>query len=135
SIQLPARDAPRALAADTALNQSDDALLAQAFYKLSHGDGLGARAAFETAARHGSALAAFGLAETYDPNVLARRRVLGLTPDAGLARMWYGKAAKLGNAEALLRLKMLAKPPQGLSLAKPASPPQPASSGSGILRR
>jgi TPR repeat protein len=101
---------------------------------------VGARAAYETAAQHGSALGAFGLAETYDPNVLARRRILGLKPDPALARTWYEKAAKLGNAEASQRLKKLTKPPKAASLPKLASAPKPlsssqaVSSGSEVLR-
>jgi len=141
SNQLPPRDAPRAQAPYTAPQLSDDALLAQAFYKLGHGDVLGARAAYETAAQHGSSLGDFGLAETYDPNVLARRRSLGLKPDAGLARMWYERAAKLGSTEASQRLKKLTKLPRAVSLPKAVSSPNPVSSsqaissGSEVLRR
>jgi hypothetical protein len=142
SNQLPPRDAPLAQASYTVPQQPDDALLAQASYKLSHGDVLGARAAFETVAQRGGALGAFGLAETYDPNVLARRRVLGLKPDAGLARLWYERAAQLGNAEAILRLRKLTKPSQAMPLPKlvsspqpkPAPSPQAVASGSEVLR-
>jgi hypothetical protein len=136
----PPREAPRAQAPYTVTQQSDDALLGQAFFKLGHGDVLGARAAYETVAQRGGALGAFGLAETYDPNVLARRRILGLKPDPALARMWYERAAKLGNAEAALRLKKLTKLPKAVSLPKPVSSPKPASSsqtvssGSEVLR-
>jgi hypothetical protein len=137
--QPAAREVPRAQPSQTIPQQSDDALLAQAFFKFGHGDVLGARAAYETVAQHGSALGAFGLAETYDPNVLARRRSLGLKPDAGLARVWYERAAKLGSPEASLRLKKLTKPPKAAALPKPASSPKPApqavSSGSEVLRR
>jgi hypothetical protein len=140
SNRLPQWDAPRAQAPVTIPQQSDNALLAQASYKLGHGDIAGARAAFETVAQRGGALGAFGLAETYDPNVLARRRGLGLTPDAGLARVWYERAARLGSAEAYQRLKKLTKPPMTASLPKPAtssraiSPPQAVASGSEVVR-
>jgi TPR repeat protein len=135
SNQMNRRDAPRAEAADTIAPPSDDALLTQAFYKLGRGDGLGARAAYETVAQHGSALGAFGLAETYDPNVLARRRILGLKPDPSLARFWYERAAKLGNLEASKRLKRLAKPSQAVSSPRPISSSNTISSGSEVLRR
>jgi hypothetical protein len=128
----PPGDAPRAQAAYTIPQQPDDALLAQASYKLSHGDVFGARAAFETVAQRGGALGAFGLAETYDPNVLARRRVLGLKPDAGLARLWYERAANLGNAEASLRLQKLTKPSHAMPLPKLAASPKPVSSSQSI---
>jgi hypothetical protein len=135
SSQLPAREAPRAQVPYTGPQQSDDALLAQAFYKLGHGDVPGARAAYETVAQHGGSLGALGLAETYDPNVLARRRSLGLNPDPGLARVWYERAAKLGSLEASQRLKKLTKPPKAVSLPKPTPPSQAISSGSEVLRR
>jgi hypothetical protein len=140
SSPLPPTNAPLVQAPITIPQLSDDALLGQASYKLGHGDVAGARAAFETVAQHGSSLGAFGLAETYDPNVLARRRNLGLKPDVMLARMWYEKAARLGNAEASQRLKKLTKPPKAASLPKPApaprlvAPAQAVSSGSEIVR-
>jgi hypothetical protein len=140
SNQPPPREVPRAPAPYTIPQRSDDELLAQAFYKLNHGDVPGARAAYETVAEHGSSLGAFGLAETYDPNVLARRRTLGLKPDAGLARLWYERAAQLGSAEATLRLKKLTKPAKAAALPKPVPSPKPSSqsqavsSGSEVLR-
>jgi hypothetical protein len=135
SNQLNQREVIEARAADPVPQPSDDALLSQAFYKLSRGDGLGARAAYEAVAQHGSALGALGLAETYDPNVLVRRRILGLKPDPSLARLWYERAAKLGSLEASKRLKQLTKPAHALSAPTPIPPSKTISSGSEVLRR
>jgi len=136
SNQLNRRDtAPRVQSLDAVPQQSDDALLQQAYFKFSLGDVLGARAAYETVAEHGSTLGAFGLAETYDPNVFARRRIVGIKPDPGLARLWYERAAKLGNLEASKRLLKLAKPARAVAAPRPAPSAKAASSGSEVLRR
>ncbi len=66
-----------------------------------------ARRFYVYAARTGSAPAAMALAETYDPAVLKRLKVIGLQPDPALAAEWYGKAAALGDEQAETRLRML----------------------------
>jgi len=52
----------------------------------------------------GDAEAAFILAGTFDPAVLAKLRTVGALPDPAKARAWYEKAAELGSSEAGLRL-------------------------------
>jgi hypothetical protein len=79
-------------------------ILEQASNRLSHGDGAAARAFYATAAQQGSKRAAFSLAETYDPKVLALHPIRGLTADRRLAREWYEKAAQLGSLIAFQRL-------------------------------
>jgi len=48
------------------------------------------------------------LGATYDPIVLERLGVLGLTADAETARIWYEKAREFGSSEAPQRIEMLA---------------------------
>ncbi len=98
----------------------DESALAQAADQLRHGDVAGARATYEFVALQGSRLAAFGLAQTYDPDFARRARIRGLVPDLNLARKWYERAAKFGSIEAQTRLKELSKA---------------TSSASGVLRR
>lgn len=62
------------------------------------GDLSGARLFFERAAASGSAAAARAMAETYDPRLLAERRVVGFSPDPVAALAWYRRAAALGLA-------------------------------------
>jgi hypothetical protein len=56
-----------------------------------------ARSMFRLAAEAGDAAAAFALAETYDPSVLEKLGVKGITPDVALAQQWYEKARALGS--------------------------------------
>jgi TPR repeat protein len=51
-------------------------------------------------------MAAFALAETYDPLVLAKG---GVPPDVVVARAWYEKARDLGSTTASERLERLAR--------------------------
>ena len=53
-------------------------------------------------------MAALTLGETYDPVVLKRLGVIGLSGDTAQARDWYRKAAELGSADAPQRLEQLA---------------------------
>ena len=99
---LPARTITSGLSRAT-----EEAALERASYQLSHGDGAGARKTYQAIAQSGSPRGAFGLAETYDPNMPARHRVWGLKSDPRLARKWYRKAAGLGSADASKRLKEL----------------------------
>jgi TPR repeat protein len=71
-------------------------LVSRAREKLEQGDIAAARRLLERAAEadHGEAI--FALAETYDPQALARWRVLGTKADAALARSLYQKAASRG---------------------------------------
>ncbi len=72
------------------------------------GDVAGARLLFQRAADAGDATAALAMGATYDPVVLARHGVRGLSPDIEKARSWYERAKELGSPEGPRRLEMLA---------------------------
>ena len=74
---------------------------------LDRGQVYAARKLFERAAEIGLAQSAVALAATYDPDELAKMRVVGLPPDAVAARKWYEKARELGAPEAGDRLRRL----------------------------
>jgi TPR repeat protein len=74
------------------------------------GDFVSARVLFQRAADVGDAQATLMLAATYDPNMLDRFRVKGLTMDIAKARWWYEKARDLGSPAAARRLELLAQP-------------------------
>jgi TPR repeat protein len=61
---------------------------------------------YQRAAEAGDATAAFALAETYDPMVLAKG---GVSPDVLVARGWYERARDLGSTAAPERLERLAR--------------------------
>lgn len=66
-----------------------------------------ARQFFVRAAELGLPIAAWRMAETYDPMALARANVRGLVPDPVEARKWYARALDLGMSEASARLQRL----------------------------
>ena len=74
---------------------------------MGRGDIDAARRFFERAADMGLSQAALALAATYDPNELAKLKVVGLAGNAAAARKWYDRAAELGAAEATDRLHRL----------------------------
>jgi hypothetical protein len=74
------------------------------------GNILHARQFYQRAAEKGLAEAALALAATYDPGELSQMKVVGVTPDAELARKWYEKAKQLGSPEAAARLSALGRP-------------------------
>ena len=78
--------------------------VARARRLLALGDIAGARLLLEPAAAQDDTNALFALAETYDPLMLTRWRVIGPRPDGAMARMLYERAAKRGHAEAAARL-------------------------------
>jgi hypothetical protein len=82
-------------------------LHAKGVEQLQRGNVNAARKFFEYAAEAGYAQSAVALAGTYDPDELAKLRVVGLTPDIDAARKWYEKARELGAAEASERLRRL----------------------------
>lgn len=90
--------------------QHDAAEIAQMLQKgdelMTNGDVAAARLMYQRAAEAGDATAAFALAETYDPLVLAKG---GIPPDTGLAQAWYRKARDLGSAQAPERLERLVR--------------------------
>jgi hypothetical protein len=75
---------------------------------IAAGDLVTARIVFQRAAEAGDANAAVALGATYDPTVLAKLGVVGLSADVVKARSWYQKAEKLGSPEARRRLDILA---------------------------
>jgi hypothetical protein len=74
---------------------------------LERGDVDAARKFFERAADLGLSQGAMALATSYDPNELAKLKVVGLQGNAAAARKWYDRAAQLGAAEAADRLHRL----------------------------
>lgn len=64
-------------------------------------DVAGARLILEYLVSRGSAAGAYYLAQTYDPQILARTTVGALfKPDEEVAASWYAKAAEMGHPEA-----------------------------------
>ena len=94
----------RSAAARSPARQHDAAEIAQMVKRgaelMANGDVAAARLMYQRAAEAGEASAAFALAETYDPQVLAKG---GIPADVGLAQTWYAKARDLGSPEALER--------------------------------
>jgi hypothetical protein len=74
---------------------------------LEQGNIYPARMFFKRAAEAGLAQSALALAATYDPNELAKLKVVGLKSDVAAARRWYEKARELGATEAAARLQRL----------------------------
>jgi hypothetical protein len=75
--------------------------------QLGRGNIYAARQFYERAADAGLADSALALGATYDPEELARLKVVGLRPDPEQARKWYEKARELGAREADARLRRL----------------------------
>lgn len=102
---------PAANAGDAKLGHEQAAevlgLTARATGLLRQGDIGAARAVLERAAELGSAQAHFALAETYDPNVLAKWGAYGTRSDATKARELYAKAEAKGVTEAKERFDAL----------------------------
>jgi hypothetical protein len=91
------------------LDQAEISLLTkQGEQFIAAGDLVTARMVFQRAAEAGDAYAAMALGATYDPGVLAKLGVVGMSADVEKARNWYQKAESLGSAEATKRLRMLA---------------------------
>ena len=79
---------------------------------MANGDISGARLMYQRLAEEGEALAAFALAETYDPLALRKSNITGgIIPDVALAQSWYQKAKALGSPVAAERLERLARLP------------------------
>lgn len=82
-------------------------LHAKGLEQLERGNVLAARKFFERAVEGGLAQSAVALAGTYDPDELAKMKVVGLQPNIEEARKWYEKARELGAFEAAERLRRL----------------------------
>jgi TPR repeat protein len=74
---------------------------------IASGDIASARLMLTLVAEGGNAEAAFALAGTFDPTVLANLRAIGVQGDPAKARTWYARAAELGSLEARQRLQAL----------------------------
>jgi len=80
---------------------------------LANGNIGAARMMFQPAAEAGDPVAAFALAETYDPSVLRKLGAKGgIASDIALAHSWYEKARNLGSTLAAERLERLARIPE-----------------------
>ena len=74
---------------------------------IANGNIAAARMMFRRAAEAGDPAAAFALAETYDPLVLAKLGAKGgIAPDVALAQRWYAKANELGYSASAWRLTL-----------------------------
>jgi hypothetical protein len=82
-------------------------LLRRGMDLIASGDISAARLVLRRAADANDAEAALALGATYDPFVLQKLRVYGLTADPAMARVWYEKAKELGSEAATRRLEML----------------------------
>ena len=83
-------------------------LLKQGEQLIAAGDVVTARVVFQRAADAGNANAAMALGATYDPSVLGKLGVVGVSADLEQARSWYRKAENLGSPDARGRLEVLA---------------------------
>jgi hypothetical protein len=83
-------------------------LMKQGQQLIAAGDVATARTVLQRAADAGEADAAMALGGTYDPNVLARLGVLGVSGELEKARSWYQRAETLGSPDARRRLDLLA---------------------------
>ena len=101
----PAR--PPQAGANTAEREQALHLNSKGLELVERGDVDAARRFFERAADMGLSQGAMALANTYDPNELAKLKVVGQQANAAAARKWYDRAAELGAAEAGDRLRRL----------------------------
>lgn len=85
-----------------------DALVKRGEDFIASGDLAAARLVLQRAAEGGDAGAALTLAGTYDPLVLEKLGVQGLSADVAKARTWYERAKEFGSTEAPRRLELLA---------------------------
>ena len=108
NVLAPAKPQPRRLeAAEIALMMKNGSAF------MANGNIGAARMMFQPAAEAGEPVAAFALAETYDPLVLRKLGAKGgITSDIALALSWYEKAKNLGSTVAPERLERLARLPE-----------------------
>jgi hypothetical protein len=110
SADASARDAAGARAPQPAVppaSREPDKLVQRAVELLERRDYFAARLLLARAVENGNPSAAFRLAETYDPGVLAVAGAFGVKPDPKRARELYDVAAKAGVTAALDRLHSL----------------------------
>jgi TPR repeat protein len=99
--------APAPPSAQASIHAPQPEMREQANLRLERGDVAGARLWLSEAVAKGDAEAMFQLAETYDPDILARWRVVGLSSDPAKARDLYARAYAGGIEAAKERLDRL----------------------------
>jgi hypothetical protein len=102
--ELPVERTPRAIGLAA---KEEEEELGRGGKLVTSGDIATARLIFQNLALRGSPIAARKLAETYDPQILAKLAVTGLQPDIETARKWYRIASDAGDREASKRLNIL----------------------------
>ena len=106
---VPGDQSPPPSAAVRTLDSKEIKLLMEQGERfIAVGDVVPARIAFQRAAEAGDADAAVALGATYDPSVLAKLGVVGISADIVRARSWYKRAEKLGSPDARSRFDALA---------------------------
>lgn len=85
-----------------------DRLFARAKQHLAEGDIAGARLLLQHLAEQGRSEAAYELARTYDPDMLASLGAGSMDGDLARAQRWYALASKTGNDKAAERMQFLA---------------------------
>jgi hypothetical protein len=90
-----------------------DALMVRGDTFFRAGDLTSARLYYERAADAGDGHAALQLGASFDPVILGRVGVRGVTGDPTQALSWYRRAQQLGMAEAEQRIKSLETRPVG----------------------
>jgi hypothetical protein len=104
-IASPAAASGRAPVPASALSPRElQRMIARASELLRLGDISGARLLLERASSAGEGRATFALAETYDPNVLARWGARGIRGDVAKAKELYARALSDGMSEATIRI-------------------------------
>ena len=103
----PNRAGPAPLPQSSAERERALGLHAKGVEQLERGNVFAARKFFEHATAAGLAQSAVALAGTYDPDELAKIKIVGLQPNIEEARKWYEKARELGAVEASERLRRL----------------------------
>jgi hypothetical protein len=107
-------EAPAAKSQPRQLAASEIALMVKSGTQYMANGNIGAaRMMLQPAAEAGDPVAAFALAETFDPLVLRQLNTKGgITANVGLAQTWYQKAKDSGSTAAPERLERLARLPE-----------------------
>jgi len=113
NLAIEGRTEKPGTSASATVNRADrsvqaERMITQGERYLAQGNIVVARQYFLRAAESANARGALRLAETHDPQELARLGVFGINPDPALAQKWYERALELGASEALSRLQRLA---------------------------
>lgn len=109
-LTKPPGDAARRRTGTTRLSGVEEQiLLRRAETLLQNGDFESARLIYAELADRGSSEGAYRMAQSFDPDVLKRFFVVGLSPELEKARDWYRRALELGASKAGERLQQLAR--------------------------